>query len=98
MAATPWCFPFAGSVTNLSDQLSSVTFGTNAGTGQNVAMIRVAKYPTPLVPRRRRPPTPRSGTPSNPNFTPASTPLAVNASSYKGAAAVPSVRAGPATT
>ena len=87
---TSWCyggdtlvFSYAGSVTLLTDQLSSVTFGTNAGTGQNVAMTRVAKYPNPGIP----------GAPSNvdaeiwyarnPNFTGAS-PLAVNASSYKG--------------
>jgi Tfp pilus assembly protein PilX len=87
---TSWCyggdtlvFSYAGSVTLLTDQLSSVTFGTNAGTGQNVAMSRVAKYPNPGIP----------GAPSNvdaeiwyarnPNFTGAS-PLAVNASSYKG--------------
>src|SRR6185369_6901586 len=55
-SCTSWChggdtlvFSFAGSVTNLSDELSSVTFGTNAGTGQNATMIRVAKYPTTLV-------------------------------------------------
>jgi hypothetical protein len=88
---TRWCyggdtlvFSFAGNVTQLTDQLSSVTFGTNAGTGQNMAMTQVTKYPSSLI----------AGAPtnvdaeiwyaSNPNFTPASTPLAVNASSYKG--------------
>jgi hypothetical protein len=87
---TSWCyggdtlvFSYAGSVTLLTDQLSSVTFSTNAGTGQNVAMTRVAKYPNSAIP----------GAPSNvdaeiwyarnPNFSGAS-PLAVNASSYKG--------------
>jgi hypothetical protein len=89
-SCTSWCyggdtlvFSYAGSVTLLTDQLSSVTFSTNAGTGQGVAMTRVAKYPNPAV----------AGAPANvdaeiwyarnPNFTGAS-PLAVNASSYKG--------------
>jgi len=90
-SCTSWChggdtlvFSFAGSVTNLSDQLSSVTFGTNAGTGQNVPMIRVAKYPTPLVPTAPTNTDAEIWQARNPNFTPASTPVAVNASSYKG--------------
>jgi len=87
---TSWCyggdtlvFSYAASVTLLTDQLSNVTFSTNAGTGQNVAMTRVAKYPNSAIP----------GAPSNvdaeiwyarnPNLSGAS-PLAVNASSYKG--------------
>ena len=87
---TNWCYggdtlvySFSASVAQLSDQLSSVTFGTNGGSGQNIAMTRVAKYPSVLV----------TGAPTtidaeiwyarNPNFT-GSTPLAVNASSYKG--------------
>jgi hypothetical protein len=87
---TSWCyggdtlvFSYAASVTLLTDQLSSVTFSTNASTGQNVAMTRVAKYPNSGIP----------GAPSNvdaeiwyarnPNLTGAS-PLGVNASSYKG--------------
>jgi hypothetical protein len=85
-----WCyggdtlaFAFAGKVNQLTDQLASVTFGTNAGTGQNIAMTRIAKYPGPGI----------TGAPTtldaeiwyarNPNLTGAS-PLAVNASSYKG--------------
>ena len=88
---TSWChggdtlvFSFAGNVTTLTDELSSVTFGTNASVGQNFPMTRVTKYPTTLI----------GGAPTNvdaeiwyarnPNFSPASTPLAVNASSYKG--------------
>ncbi len=88
---TSWChggdtlvFSFAGNVTALTDALTSVTFGTNASVGQNFPMTRVTKYPTPLI----------GGAPTNvdaeiwyarnPNFTPAATPLAVNASSYKG--------------
>lgn len=87
---TSWCyggdtlvFSYAASVTLLTDQLSSVTFSTNASTGQNVAMTRVAKYPNSGIP----------GAPSNvdaeiwyarnPNLSGAS-PLAVNASSFKG--------------
>jgi hypothetical protein len=87
---TSWCyggdtlvFSYAASVTLLTDQLSSVTFSTNAGTGQSMAMTRVAKYPNSGIP----------GAPSNvdaeiwyarnPNLSGAS-PLAVNASSYKG--------------
>jgi hypothetical protein len=91
-------YSFAGSVTALTDQLSSVTFGTNAGVGQNVAMTRMIKYPTTQVPRAPKTVDAEIWYARNPNFTPASTPLAVSASSYKGAAAVPSVRAGPATT
>ncbi|MDZ5457020.1 hypothetical protein [Azohydromonas lata] len=89
-SCTSWCqggdmlvFSFSANVTQLSDELSGVTFGTNASAGQNVAMTRIAKYPSPQV----------TGAPANvdaeiwyarnPNFTGAS-PLAVNASSYKG--------------
>jgi len=88
---TSWCyggdtlvFSAANKVTALTDQLGSVTFGTNTTVGQNVAMTRVAKFPTQAV----------VGAPAivdaeiwyarNPNFAPASTPSAVNASSYKG--------------
>jgi len=89
-SCTSWCyggdtlaFSFAGNVSLLTDELGSVTFSTNAGTGQNIAMTRIAKYPSPVV----------TGAPSqvdaeiwyarNPNFS-GSSPLAVNASSYKG--------------
>jgi hypothetical protein len=89
-ACTSWCyagdtlvFSFAGNVTLRSDQLSSVTFSTNASVGQNIPMTNVAKYPSPAV----------TGAPTkvdaeiwyarNPNFS-GSSPLAVNASSYKG--------------
>lgn len=89
-SCTSWChggdtlvFSFSANVTQLGDQLSSVTFGTNAGSGQNVALARIAKYPSPLV----------TGAPANvdaeiwyahnANFA-GSTPLAANASSYKG--------------
>jgi hypothetical protein len=88
---TSWCYAgdtlvysFAGNTTLVTDALSSVSFGTNAN---NVAMTRVSKYPNPLV----------IGSPSNvdaeiwyarnPNLSAASgspSPLAVNASSYKG--------------
>lgn len=87
---TSWCyggdtlaFSFAGKVNLLTDQLSGVTFGTNAGTGQNIAMTRIAKYPGPGI----------LGAPAtldaeiwyarNPNFSGASS-VAANASSYKG--------------
>lgn len=87
---TSWCyggdtlvFSFASRVTLLTDELTGVTFGTNSGVGQNVAMTRVAKYPSALL----------TGAPANvdaeiwyarnPNFS-GSSPLAVNASSYKG--------------
>ncbi len=88
---TSWCyggdtlvFSYAGAAAALTDELTSVTFGTNATVGQNIAMTRVSKYPTTLI----------AGAPSNvdaeiwyarnPNFSPSSTPLALNASSYKG--------------
>ncbi len=90
-SCTSWCyggdtlvFSYAGAVTALTDELSSVTFSTNLGTGQNIAMTRVTKYPNNLV----------AGAPTdvdaeiwyarNPNFVPSTTPLALNASSYKG--------------
>jgi hypothetical protein len=47
---TSWCyggdtlvFGFAGSSTSLADELSAVTFDTG---GQNIAMTRIAKFPT----------------------------------------------------
>jgi hypothetical protein len=67
-ACTSWCYggdtlvySFAGSVTQLTDQLTSVSFGNPA-----VAMTRVAKFPSTLVPERRPTSTPRSGTPAIP--------------------------------
>lgn len=85
-ACTSWCYggdtlvySFAGSVTLLTDQLSSVTFGASPG----VAMTRVAKYPTTAVPRAPTNVDAEIWYARNPNFTGAS-PLAVNASSYKG--------------
>ena len=87
---TSWCyggdtlaFSFAGNVTLLTDALSSVTFGTNAGTGQNIAMTRIAKYPSSVVSGAPRKVDAEIWYARNPNFTGAS-PLAVNASSYKG--------------
>lgn len=85
-----WCqggdtlvYTFAGNVAGRGDQLTGVTFGTNAGSGQNIAMTRIAKYPTALS----------TGAPSNvdaeiwyarnPNFSGASA-QAAGASSYKG--------------
>src|SRR5438105_149491 len=82
-----WCyggdtlvFSFAGTTSLLTDQLNSVAFGT--GTSQ-IQMKPATRYPSPFI----------SGAPTNvhaeiwyarnPNFTGAS-PLAVNASSYKG--------------
>jgi hypothetical protein len=83
---TSWCYggdtlvySFAGSVTQLTDQLSSVTFGTSPG----VAMTRVAKYPSTLVTRAPKNVDAEIWYARNPNFT-GSSPLAVNASSYKG--------------
>lgn len=87
---TSWCwggdtlvFSFSGNVTQLSDQLTSVTFGTNAGSGQNITLDKIAKFPSAAL----------TGAPANvdaeiwyarnANFT-GSTPLALNASSYKG--------------
>ncbi len=88
---TSWChggdtlvFSFAGNVTALTDELSSVTFGTNASVGQNFPMTRIAKYPTALVGGAPKNVDAEIWYARNPNFTPASTPLAVNASSYKG--------------
>jgi hypothetical protein len=85
-ACTSWCYggdtlvySFAGSVTLLTDQLSSVTFGASPG----VPMTRVAKYPSTAVPRAPTNVDAEIWYARNPNFTGAS-PLAVNASSYKG--------------
>jgi hypothetical protein len=85
-ACTSWCYggdtlvySFAASVTLLTDQLSSVTFGTSPG----VQMTRVAKYPTTAVTRAPTNVDAEIWYARNPNFTGAS-PLAVNASSYKG--------------
>jgi hypothetical protein len=88
---TSWCYGgdtlayiFSANVNGLSDQINAVTFGTNAGVGQNVALTRIAKYPSTTV----------SGAPTNvdaeiwyarnANLTPATTPLGLSASSYKG--------------
>ena len=85
-ACTSWCYggdtlvySFSGSVTTLTDQLSSVTFGAGPG----VQMTRVAKYPNTAVPRAPTNVDAEIWYARNPNFTGAS-PLAVNASSYKG--------------
>jgi hypothetical protein len=89
-ACTSWCyggdtlvFSFSSRVTLLTDALTGVTFGTNSGVGQNIAMTRLQKYPSTGV----------TGAPidveaeiwyaRNPNFS-GTSPLAVNASSYKG--------------
>lgn len=89
-SCTDWCyggdtlvFSYAAKVGSLADGLSNVNFGTGTGGTQNVPMLPMTKYPTPLI----------SGAPtdveaeiwyaSNPNLT-GSSPLAVNASSYKG--------------
>jgi len=89
-SCTSWCyggdtlaFSFAGNVTLLTDQLTSVTFGTNAGTGQNIVMTNIAKYPSPVVTGAPRQVDAEIWYARNPNFSGAS-PLAVNASSYKG--------------
>ncbi len=85
-ACTSWCYggdtlvySFAASVALLTDELSSVTFGTGAG----VPMTRVAKYPNTLITRAPTNVDAEVWYARNPNFTGAS-PLAVNASSYKG--------------
>jgi len=87
---TSWCyggdtlaFSFAGNVTLLTDALSGVTFGTNASTGQNIAMTRIAKYPSSVVTGAPRKVDAEIWYARNPNFT-GSSPLALNASSYKG--------------
>ena len=89
-ACTSWCyggdtlaFSFAGNVTLLTDTLSGVTFGTNTGTGQNIAMTRIAKYPSSVVTGAPKKVDAEIWYARNPNFNGAS-PLAVNASSYKG--------------
>lgn len=102
-ACTNWCyygdtlvFGYAGNVNALADQLTSVTFNT-------VAMTKVMKYPTALI----------AGAPArvdaeiwyagNANLV-GSSPLGVNASSYKGrgsgaiGATWTSLNAGGATT
>ena len=88
---TSWCyggdtlvFSVANKVTALTDQLGSVVFGTNPSVGQNVPMTLVAKFPTPAVVGAPVIVDAEIWNARNPNFTPASTPLAVNASSYKG--------------
>jgi hypothetical protein len=87
---TDWCyagdtlvFGYTANVTGLTDQVNSVTFNSGGTLPQNVALTRVAKYPNAQV----------AGAPvdveaevwyaQNPNLT-GSSPLAVNASSYKG--------------
>jgi hypothetical protein len=89
-ACTSWCyggdtlaFSFAGNVTLLTDALTGVTFGTNASTGQNIAMTRIAKYPSSVVSGAPRKVDAEIWYARNPNFT-GSSPLAANASSYKG--------------
>lgn len=84
-ACTSWCYggdtlvySFAGSVSQLTDQLTSVSFGSPA-----VAMTRVAKFPSTLVPRAPANVDAEIWYARNPNLTGAS-PLGVNASSYKG--------------
>jgi hypothetical protein len=89
-SCTSWCyggdtlaFLFSSNVTAVTDALTAVTFGTNASVGQNIALTNIAKYPNALI----------AGAPagldaevwyaSNPNLT-GSSPLGVNASSYKG--------------
>ncbi len=90
-ACTSWCyggdtlvFSYAANVTALTDELSSVTFGTNASVGQNFPMTRIAKYPTTLVGGAPKNVDAEIWYARNPNFIPTSTPLAANASSYKG--------------
>ena len=89
-SCTKWCYggdtlvyTFTANTAALTDKLDEVFFNTGGTLPQNVAMTRVAKYPSNLV----------NGAPANvaaevwyaynPNVT-GSTPLAVGASSYKG--------------
>ena len=88
---TSWCsggdtlvFSVANLVTALTDEIGTVTFGTNAN---NVPMTRIAKFPTPLVVGAPTDVDAEIWYARNPNLSAASgspSPLAVNASSYKG--------------
>ena len=89
-SCTDWCYggdtlvmSYAAKVGGLVDVLTSATFGNGTGGSQSVALAAVAQYPSALA----------SGAPtdvraevwyaSNPNLV-GSSPLALNASSYKG--------------
>lgn len=90
-ACTSWCyggdtlvFSVASLVTALTDEIGTVRFGTNAN---NVAMTRVAKFPTPTVVGAPTDVDAEIWYARNPNLSAATgspSPLAVNASSYKG--------------
>lgn len=89
---TTWCmggdtlvFSYSAYVTNLSDQLSRVTFGTNGSMGQNIVMRLAAKYPTSGITASPPPPTNVDAEiwyARNPNFSGGTT--GVNAWSFKG--------------
>lgn len=87
---TSWCygadtlaFSFSANVTTVNDTLTSVTFGTNSGVGQNIAMTQIAKYPSALIPGAPPGIDAEIWYASNPNLTGAA-PLATGASSWKG--------------
>jgi len=91
-SCTSWCyggdtlaFSFAANVTAVTDALTSVTFGTNATVGQNIAMTQIAKYPNTLIPGAPAGVDAEIWYASNPNLGGgAGSPLASNVSSWKG--------------